>query len=149
RLEPFLFEPLQDEEIDGIGRPGFRLHLWYAGPRGGDEGPVLFVFGALGDPAFENGLLRRRQMLVAAGRRHHLRFVVTVNALDDSALLRLARRNGPQSVAIDLPGTLGQVQTQPSLGSLQARTMAGKALVRQDWSNLAVEIHLVVAAYRL
>ena len=56
--------------------------------------PMVLVFRAFGDPALEEFLLFRRQLLMRFGRRHHLIRIGEKESLHEFAGVGLARYEG-------------------------------------------------------
>src|SRR5690606_9526056 len=64
------FHPLQDKVVDLILGPVLVFHLGQLGFFRRQEGPVVFVFGALSDPFFDQADLVLGEFEVGGGRRH-------------------------------------------------------------------------------
>ena len=89
-LEFLGLEFREHEAIEGLPRPGGVGDFRRGGFLGRDEGPVLLVRSALGDPAADEFDLGRRHLAIGLGRRHLLVGVMRQQPLQDLALLRLA-----------------------------------------------------------
>ena len=107
----------------------------------GGEGPMSLVLGSLIDPFAQNSLLFLRQRLPAVDWRHMVvvtdgqedpvdQFAVLGIPLDDRGIPRLG----------GLEGSLCQVETQTALPFLFIGAVTVKAGIRQDGSNVAIEL---------
>ena len=82
-------KPLQNKTINRLAHPCIR-GLRNGGPDWRQKGPVLGVLAAFFDPAFQNGDLFRREVLVCRQRRHAPRSRLCRDPLIDKTLFRLA-----------------------------------------------------------
>ena len=134
-LQAFLLLPFGQEGVDGIG---FAV-LGHGGTGHGFVGPVTSPGRALPDPFLEQRELRGRDGLVLLGRRHHVVGVRRFDALDQFALLRLARQDDEVSLAVAL-GVLFVVEPQFSFAAFLIRSVAGDAVLGKDRTDLTAEV---------
>jgi hypothetical protein len=97
------------------------------------------------DPGREQLHLPGRELLAKLGRRHHVGGIFCRDAVEQQALLRLARRDGAATVPEIGREALGRVHAQPDafLAALAfggVRSVAGEALVREDGTNLPLKV---------
>ena len=127
RLEPARGERAFDERIDP--RSIHRLQR--------DEGPVLLILRALGDPFPERLDLRRRERAEFRFRgRHVIVFLRRENARDHFAFLRMSRHD--RAV---LHSDLAHIEPQVSFALFRVGSVAVKAFVREDRPHVAIEFH--------
>ena len=89
RLQSGLIEASADKRIDGMNatlREGCLLR--------NEEGPVVLIFSAFGDPSTEDGLVLGGHRLLRLRRRHDVVRVVGEDAVDDFALFGLTGDDG-------------------------------------------------------
>src|ERR1051325_1834862 len=104
------------------------------------------ILRALGDPAAERFLLRRREVLVRGLRRHDVVLVRGEDALDDLRLVGLAGHDGDLAGFGRLERLGAEVDAEAALARLGVEAVAVKARVRHDRPDVAVEIHLCRSA---
>ena len=139
RTEAFLFEPLQHEEIDFVSRPCTVADLGKRCAPGRDEGPVFLPFGALFDPPLNQVDFAGCQRAAGRHRRHAPGRIGGGNPPDDFALRGIARHDGEASAEVLFGVRLDvEAQLRPPAGLVG--TVAGVALVRQQWPDVAVEL---------
>ena len=101
------------------------------------EGPVLFVFRALGDPSLENLLLRGGQRTVRIRRRHHLVGVGRRQTFDELARSGVAGHEG-----FLLQRGVADVEAQLGLALVAVRAVAVETVLGQNRTDVLVVIHL-------
>ena len=75
-------------------------------------------------------------------RRHHVFLVFAQDALDQGALLGIARYDGRITALKDFAGARGFVEAETSLATLiSVGTVTAITTVGEDRAHLAVEIH--------
>src|SRR5262249_7051319 len=119
--------------IAGAGR-----HRGERRPLRRHEGPVRLVAGALLDPAPQSLLLLLRERpLVAARRRHAELLLVARAAVQELALVEVARDDRGSALARGV-GALRLVETQVRAPLLLVLAMAAEAAVGEQRTNVAV-----------
>src|SRR4030095_2499355 len=104
---------------------------------------MRFVFRAFHNPAFDGVHLRRRERTEFGLRlRHYLIAIVARNPDHDVALIRLAGHDRAYARPV-LDRLLANVESQSGIALLLVRTMAGKAFVRKNWPDVAIEAELL------
>ena len=81
--------------------------------------------------------LSRSQAGLRIGGRHPLGLIVASDAMDELARVGFAGNDGRLAGIAALNGRLAQIQPKPAFARLFIGAMAMKAIVRQDWSNIA------------
>jgi len=99
---------------------------------------VTFVLGALCHPAADRIFLRGSQFLVRECRRHDAR-VLGKDALDDSAVFRIARDDGDHVGLACFDGLVTDVEPESRHTRILVRAMAPETRVRHDRTNVAIE----------
>ena len=115
---------------------------WDLGFNRGQVSPVPLILRALGDPTPDQFLLRGGEGLVRLRRRHLFIRIGAEQPAHDFAILGFAGDQRHFAGFGLLDGRIAQVQTQTALDLLRVGPMAGKAIVRQDGPDIAVEIDL-------
>ena len=113
---------------------GLRMGALASGTSGtGDThrlvGPVAFIDGALRNPAADGIVLRRGEDLFRVLRRHAARGVGGEDALDDGALIRIARDDGYGPGSRRLQGFIPVVETHARHARPLIGTVAAKARI--------------------
>ena len=134
-LQSFLLLAFGQEGVDGVGFAVLR----YGRTNHGLVGPVTAPGRALPDPFLEQCELGGRDGLVLLGRRHYVVGVRRFDALDEFALLRLARQDDEVSLAVAL-GVLFVVEPQFSFAAFLIRSVAGDAVLGKDRADLTAEV---------
>ena len=101
------------------------------------------VFGTFGDPCFEKILLALGERLVRGRRRHDLVFIGAQDAFDDRALVWLTWHN-----RLFVECSFADVQTKLCGPFLLVWTVAGKAVVVEDRTDVAVVLNHAASAKR-
>ena len=96
---------------------------------------MRLIFRALGDPAFEQFLLRGGERAIRLGRRHQLVGVGGKDVLHQLALLRFARHE-----RLRLQRLRAHIQPQVGLALIRVLAVAVKAVLGQDRPDVAVEL---------
>ena len=135
-LQAELVEARAHEGVDGV--EVFPRERNLLGRR---KGPVRLVDAALGDPGAQDGFVLGRHGLLALGRRHDVLVVGREDALDDLALVGLARDDRDLArLAFAMRGRR-EVEAQLRFPGMLVHAMAREAVLGQDRTDLAVEIH--------
>ena len=100
---------------------------------GGDEGPMFFIGCTRGDPALEGFLLRGRDRTVRLGWRHDFVLVLGEESLHELTAGGVSRDEG-----LLFHGFLADIQSQFSLALIGIGTVAIKAVLGQDRTNVAI-----------
>src|SRR5579883_2204445 len=100
---------------------------------------------SLGDPAFERGNLFRRQRVAVLHGRHALAFIVGADALNEQAFLGRCRNDGRAALARQ-KRRLSAIEAQLGGAVAVILAVAGKAIFRQNRSNIAVVIDRRIGA---
>ena len=98
------------------------------------------VWGTCGDPLREEFFLRGREHMVALGRRHHHVGVGLVETGHEFALLGMARHDRPAAAVEFRNRRVAVIQPQAAAAVVLVGPVAGEAVVRQDWPDVAVEV---------
>ena len=138
RREAFLLQSRQHKRIDRILHPVRVLHRRHLDQLQRFEGPMLLVFGSLGDPSLEEILLSGRQLLVGVWRRHQVVFVCRENPVDQGTGVRFAGDK-----RLHRQRFLANVETQICLPMFGVGTVAVEAVVGKDRPDVAIELHRV------
>ena len=138
RHESLGFELRQHEAVKRLAGPGRVGDLGHGRTFRRNEGPVLLVLGALGDPAADEFDLRRRDLAVGFGRRHLLVRIVREQSLEHLALFRFAGDDRRDAV-VGLHGFIADVETEVRLTMLRVLAVAVEAVLRKDRPDVAVE----------
>ena len=93
------------------------------------------------NPAREDSALRGGQRAVQLCGRHDLVPIRAVDALQQRALLGLARHDGPLAAFQKCRRPFRRIEPQARLALLPVRPVTGEAPVRQDRPHVAVEIN--------
>ena len=110
-----------------------RTHRWH-------KRPVLVISRALLNPAANLRLLRVAQITVRRWRRHDVIEVGRLDARPDLACLKVERLDRRYAVRGRCIGKLRAIKPQLRLARLLVKPVAGKAVLRQNRTNIAVEI---------
>ena len=138
--EALLFQPGQHKSIDLVAGPVGPGHSRHRRRLGGDEGPMRLIFGAGGDPLFENPLLGCGEGHLRGGGRHDDIGSGTFDPSHQFAVVGMARHHCPQA-AVEFPERLRpQIEPQPGLAAGFVRPMALEAAVGEDRPHLAGEV---------
>src|SRR5262249_34843203 len=84
------------------------------------------------------------KLLLRVRRRHPLALVGGENASDERTSFQIARDDGDGVGFEPLEGFVALVEPQAGLSLLRIRTVAGKALVGQDRTDITAIVELVV-----
>ena len=133
RGQPGSLEPFPNEVIDGV------LSFGNLGTDRSLEGPVLVVACSLRNPLAQQFLFLLRERPVRIRRRHHVDVVVSLDAIDEFAGLRVAG-DDPGVVPETGGRVLEGVDPVVRFLVLGVRPMAVEALVREDGANVAIEV---------
>jgi len=102
---------------------------------------VALVLRTLGDPAPEGLDLLGGEVLVRLRRRHAVLLVGGDQPGDELAVIRLTRDDDGVAAAIQR-GVRGVVEPQPPLAVVRVLPVAVEAVLRQDRTDVAVELQL-------
>ena len=136
-------EMRQDETVDRVARPRGIPHNRRLRSHRRLVGPMAGIGGSARDPAPKGVDLARRQLLPGLRRRHQFVGIRGDETLQQLTLVGLAGDDRKSATAQVLHRALPGVEPQPLLSALPAflvRAMAKEAIVRKDWTDLAVEI---------
>ena len=100
--------------------------------------PMVLVFRAFGDPALEELLLLRRQLLMRIRRRHHLIWIGEEESLHEFAGVGLARYEG-----FLFQRFLADIQAELGLAMARIVAVAIEAVVGKDRTDVAIEFDRV------
>ena len=137
-FESLGFELCQHEAVERLLSPGCVGHLGRGRALGRDEGPVLLVGGALGDPASDEFDLRRGDLTVRFGRRHLVVRILRQQPLQHLALLGFAGHDRGDAV-VGLHGLITDIETEVRLTMLRILSVTVEAVLREDRTDVAVE----------
>ena len=104
---------------------------------------MLLVFRSFGDPLLQDVSLFFRQLFVGRRRWHENVFVVRKKPGNHLAVIGLAWQ---ESSRID--GCFAIVESQVGFARGFGWTVTEKAIVRKNWSDIAIEINFVVLGGR-
>jgi hypothetical protein len=113
-----------------------------------DESPVVPVFRSALDPAAQQVDLRRVQRLPRLRRGHEIVGIGSRDPLQQLAVPGLPRHDGRGSRLGGRHRRIPVIEPQPALALFVVRPVAGEALVREDRTNVAVEIETGVEGGR-
>ena len=133
-------ERSRQESVDRVAAGGDGRH---GGFRRNLEGPVSLVFGALLDPAFDEGDLVLGEHLMEFRRGHVIVRVVGAQALHHFAGFRFAGDDGGFAGLTSLAGGLKGIETELTLDLVLVGPVAGEASIREDRADVSVELHLL------
>ena len=102
-----------------------------------DESPVFLILRAFPDPLLQELLLRTGQCAFALRWRHHLIRIGVQNALDELALRCVARDE-----RLLFHRLLAHIKAEASLAMIRIRTVAEEAFVRENRTDVAIELDL-------
>ena len=128
-----------DEAIDVVAAAVGGWCLRDSGALDGDEGPVLFVACALGDPLSENVDFCGGQGFAGIGRRHEQVGIVAGDAMQQGAVFGLTGDDGGVAAVEFLCGGGFVVEPEPGLSIVLIGPVALEALVGQDAADLALK----------
>ena len=137
-----------DETVDRVLGPAVVRGLRQGGLLRRHERPVRLPRRALFDPATHERDLVGQQFLVGFGRRHDLILVLGKHALVEGALVRLALDDGRRLFMPFLVDARREeagfgVETKSGLAGAGIRAVAMEAVIREQWADIAVELHVV------
>ena len=138
RLQPLGFQASENEIVDGVLGPGFVLDLGNCGAPRRIKRPVGLPFRPLIDPFAEEFDLFGRQNPARRHWRHGP--LPGTNPLIELAGRAVARHDEVVAAAIG-KHILFRVEAQVPLAALFLGAMAGKAGVRKDGANVAIEVN--------
>lgn len=127
---------MAQECVDGSGASRRVRSGWLDGRF---EAPVLAVRGSGNNPAAECFNLLRSQFFVGIRRGHHLVGVFGQDPLNDGTLVGRSRFDGLNPV-FHRVSSLGGVEAEICLPLFGVEPVTGKAVVREDRPDVAVEI---------
>ena len=137
-FEFFLFEFLGNELVDCVAFG--EIGLWFFDS---DESPMRFVFGALFDPAFDQGLVGVGELTERVGRRHDLIGIIRNDAQPDLGVHRVAWDDGRDAVLVFGESALWRVEAKIGLAGIGIEAMAGETTVGEKRTNVVVEVDVV------
>ena len=104
---------------------------------------MTFVFPALEDPLFEGVFLCLAELMRMIGRRHDFVFVLIKDAVDQFTLFEVAWDDGTEAVVVFI-GSFGGVEPETGFSGTFIDTMAIKAGVGKDGTNVPVEVKFAI-----
>ena len=139
-FEAVALDASEHEAVDPVDGP--------VGPRDGRRGmiarrhirPVRRVGRTGGDPLRERLLVGRREHVVALGWRHDRVGIGLVDSGDQFALIGVAGDDGPAAAVEFGRGRVAVVEPQAPPAVMLVGPVAGEAVVRQDWADVAGEV---------
>ena len=140
RLQSFGGEALDEESIDRVAAGGNRRDGRFDRNL---ESPVALILGAFLDPAFDQGDLIFRKHLVELRRRHVVVGVVGAQSLHHFAGVRFAGDDRGFAGLSAFAGSFERVEAQAALDLILVGAVAGVASVREDRSDVPVELHFL------
>ena len=138
RRETLFAQAIEDEGINRMRAAGGGRQL---PSRWRTIRPMPVVFRPLRDPFLQQLLLPGGQLLAGLRRWHHLLGIGRFDPRDGFTFLRLARRDRGDVVLFRVCALLG-VEPQLRLARLLVRPVAGEAVVREDWPDVAIELNV-------
>ena len=104
---------------------------------------MTFVFPAFKDPLLEGVFLCLAELMWMIGWRHDLVFVVIKDAVDQFTLFEVAWDDGTEAVVVFI-GSLGGVEPETGFSGTFIDTMAIKAGVGEDGTDVPIELKLAI-----
>lgn len=137
--QAFLLESRQDKVIDRPKGPGRIRHRRQCQCLRRLIGPMPLIVGPLGNPSPDPLDLLGAKTRALPRRRHHLVLILTEEPMEHLAGLRLSGHDRRMTAQVRR-GALKGVEAKAGLALLLVRAMAGNAMIRDQGTNVPIEI---------